>query len=186
MLSKMAPKNCCTAHFSSLAGHDSDWARLQSSCGAFQVWTPDVYEVRRRRSRRFFPPDRKAAAFALLLRIFSTVPAATHFWFWLLALAALTMFAGTGGTRADQRQAAPSDSSIAHAGYIWWHLRRSLPWRAAERGGSTRLCCGALLCSATRCEAGAFTSFRNWRAGEKNLSLDDLRAFARQPWWLRL
>src|SRR6266699_2862146 len=48
----------------------------------FQVWTPDVYEGAPTPVTALFSAGPKAAAFALLLRIFATVPAATHFWFW--------------------------------------------------------------------------------------------------------
>src|SRR5580704_9154254 len=47
----------------------------------FQVWTPDVYEGAPTPVTALFSAGPKAAAFALLLRIFATVPAATHFWF---------------------------------------------------------------------------------------------------------
>src|SRR5229473_1877394 len=61
----------------------------------FQVWTPDVYEGAPTPVTALFSAGPKAAAFALLLRIFATVPAATHFWFWAFwILAVLTMFAG--------------------------------------------------------------------------------------------
>src|SRR5437879_11692343 len=62
----------------------------------------------------------KAAAFALLLRIFATVPAATHFWFWAFwGLAALTMFAGNLGALVQTNvKRLLAYSSIAHAGYI--------------------------------------------------------------------
>src|SRR5579863_7278256 len=48
----------------------------------FQIWTPDVYEGAPTPVTALFSAGPKAAAFALLLRIFATVPAATHFWFW--------------------------------------------------------------------------------------------------------
>src|SRR6202007_389528 len=64
----------------------------------FQVWTPDVYEGAPTPVTALFSAGPKAAAFALLLRIFATVPAATHFWFWAFwVLAVLTMFAGNLG-----------------------------------------------------------------------------------------
>src|SRR5258708_24261609 len=57
----------------------------------FQVWTPDVYEGAPTPVTALFSAGPKAAAFALLLRIFATVPAATHFWFWAFwVLAVLT------------------------------------------------------------------------------------------------
>src|SRR5205814_1503426 len=54
----------------------------------FQVWTPDVYEGAPTPVTALFSAGPKAAAFALLLRIFATVPAATHFWFWAFWVAA--------------------------------------------------------------------------------------------------
>src|SRR6202043_2298029 len=67
-----------------------------------------------------FSAGPKAAAFALLLRIFASVPAATHFWFWAFwALAALTMFAGNLGALLQTNvKRLLAYSSIAHAGYI--------------------------------------------------------------------
>src|SRR5260370_26193838 len=41
-----------------------------------------VYEGAPTPVTALFSAGPKAAAFALLLRIFATVPAATHFWFW--------------------------------------------------------------------------------------------------------
>src|SRR5258706_10531659 len=61
----------------------------------FQVWTPDVYEGAPTPVTALFSAGPKAAAFALLLLIYATVPAATHFWFWAFwVLAVLTMFVG--------------------------------------------------------------------------------------------
>src|SRR5258708_3044330 len=48
----------------------------------FQIWTPDVYEGAPTPVTALFSAGPKATAFALLLRIFATVPASTHFWFW--------------------------------------------------------------------------------------------------------
>src|ERR1700687_4563634 len=64
----------------------------------FQIWTPDVYEGAPTPVTALFSAGPKAAAFALLLRIFAIVPAATHLWFWAFwVLAVLTMFAGNLG-----------------------------------------------------------------------------------------
>src|SRR5467141_1613563 len=86
----------------------------------FQIWTPDVYEGAPTPVTALFSAGPKAAAFALLLRIFATVPAATHFWFWAFwALAALTMFAGNLGALVQTNvKRLLAYSSIAHAGYI--------------------------------------------------------------------
>src|SRR5271168_3165453 len=86
----------------------------------FQLWTPDVYEGAPTPVTALFSAGPKAATFALLLRIFATVPAATHFWFWAFwILAALTMFAGNLGALLQTNiKRLLAYSSIAHAGYI--------------------------------------------------------------------
>jgi NADH-quinone oxidoreductase subunit N len=86
----------------------------------FQVWTPDVYEGAPTPVTALFAAGPKAAAFALLLRIFATVPAATHYWFWAFwILAVLTMFAGNLGALVQTNvKRLLAYSSIAHAGYI--------------------------------------------------------------------
>src|SRR5205814_8656335 len=86
----------------------------------FQIWTPDVYEGAPTPVTALFSAGPKAAAFALLLRIFATVPAATHFWFWAFwVLAVLTMFAGNLGALVQTNvKRLLAYSSIAHAGYI--------------------------------------------------------------------
>src|SRR5437762_11692821 len=86
----------------------------------FQVWTPDVYEGAPTPVTALFSAGPKAAAFALLLRIFATVPAATHYWFWAFwILAVLTMFAGNLGALVQNNvKRLLAYSSIAHAGYI--------------------------------------------------------------------
>jgi len=86
----------------------------------FQIWTPDVYEGAPTPVSALFAAGPKAAAFALLLRIFATVPAATHYWFWAFwILAALTMFVGNLGALVQTNlKRLLAYSSIAHAGYI--------------------------------------------------------------------
>ena len=86
----------------------------------FQVWTPDVYEGAPTPVTALFSAGPKAAAFALLLRIYAVVPAATHFWFWAFwILAVLTMFVGNLGALVQTNvKRLLAYSSIAHAGYI--------------------------------------------------------------------
>jgi NADH-quinone oxidoreductase subunit N len=85
----------------------------------FQIWTPDVYEGAPTPVTALFSAGPKAATFALLLRIFSTVHAATEFWFWAFwILAALTMFVGNLGAMVQSNvKRVLAYSSIAHAGY---------------------------------------------------------------------
>jgi len=86
----------------------------------FQIWTPDVYEGAPTPVTALFSAGPKAAAFALLLRIFVSVPAATHYWFWAFwVIAALTMFLGNLGALVQTNvKRLLAYSSIAHAGYI--------------------------------------------------------------------
>src|SRR5579864_353715 len=86
----------------------------------FQLWTPDVYEGAPTPVTALFSAGPKAATFALMLRIFATVPAATHFWFWAFwILAVLTMFVGNLGALVQTNvKRMLAYSSIAHAGYI--------------------------------------------------------------------
>src|SRR5262249_25084496 len=86
----------------------------------FQVWTPDVYEGAPGPVTALFSAGPKAATFALLLRIFATVPAATHLWFWAFwILAVVTMFVGNFGALVQANvKRMLAYSSIAHAGYI--------------------------------------------------------------------
>src|SRR5271166_2752553 len=86
----------------------------------FQIWTPDVYEGAPTPVTALFSAGPKAGAFALMLRIFATVPAATHLWFWAFwILAVLTMFAGNLGALVQTNlKRMLAYSSIAHAGYI--------------------------------------------------------------------
>jgi NADH-quinone oxidoreductase subunit N len=86
----------------------------------FQIWTPDVYEGAPTPVTALFSAGPKAATFALLLRVFATVPAATQHWFWpFWVLAVLTMFAGNLGALVQTNvKRLLAYSSIAHAGYI--------------------------------------------------------------------
>lgn len=85
----------------------------------FQIWTPDVYEGAPTPVTALFSAGPKAATFALLLRIFSTIHAATQFWFWAFwILATLTMFVGNLGAMVQSNvKRMLAYSSIAHAGY---------------------------------------------------------------------
>src|SRR6266403_3631551 len=153
----------------------------------FQIWTPDVYEGAPTPVTALFSAGPKAAAFALLLRIFATVPAATHFWFWAFwALAALTMFAGNLGALVQTNvKRLLAYSSIAHAGYI---LVAFAAVTSMARGGSaeaTPAYAAVLfyLLSYALMKLGAFTIVSQLGGtGEKHLSLDDYAGLSqRQP-----
>jgi len=156
----------------------------------FQVWTPDVYEGAPTPVTALFSAGPKAAAFALLLRIFATVPAATHFWFWAFwALAALTMFAGNLGALVQTNvKRLLAYSSIAHAGYILVAFAAVTSMAQGEGGAAKAAPAYAAvlfyLLSYALMKLGAFTVVSQLGGtGEKNLSLDDYAGLSqRQPW----
>ncbi len=153
----------------------------------FQVWTPDVYEGAPTPVTALFSAGPKAAAFALLLRIFATVPAATHFWFWAFwVLAALTMFAGNLGALVQTNiKRLLAYSSIAHAGYILVAFA-AVTFMAQENSAEAAPAYAAVLfylLSYALVKLGAFTIVSQLGgSGEKNLSLDDYAGLSeRQP-----
>jgi NADH-quinone oxidoreductase subunit N len=153
----------------------------------FQIWTPDVYEGAPTPVTALFSAGPKAAAFALLLRIFASVPAATHFWFWSFwVLAALTMFAGNLGALLQTNvKRLLAYSSIAHAGYILVAFAAVTFMANDLNGGATPAYAAVLfyLLSYALVKIGAFTIVSEiGGTGEKNLTLDDYAGLAqRQP-----
>src|SRR5216683_424685 len=156
----------------------------------FQVWTPDVYEGAPTPVTALFSAGPKAAAFALLLRIFATVPAATQFWFWAFCvLATLTMFVGNLGALVQTNvKRLLAYSSIAHAGYILVAFAAVTSMAQGEGGAAKAAPAYAAvlfyLLSYALVKLGAFTIVSQLGGtGEKNLSLDDYAGLSqRQPW----
>ncbi len=153
----------------------------------FQVWTPDVYEGAPTPVTALFSAGPKAAAFALLLRIYATVPAATHFWFWAFwVLAVLTMFAGNLGALVQTNvKRMLAYSSIAHAGYILVAFAAVTYLAGNPEGGAAAAYAAVLfyLVSYALVKLGAFTIVSELGGlGEKHLSLDDYAGLGeRQP-----
>jgi NADH-quinone oxidoreductase subunit N len=153
----------------------------------FQVWTPDVYEGAPTPVTALFSAGPKAAAFALLLRIFATVPAARHFWFWAFwLLALLTMFAGNLGALVQTNvKRLLAYSSIAHAGYILVAFAAVTSMAQADPANAAPAYAAVLfyLLSYALVKLGAFTIVSQLGGtGEKNLSLDDYAGLSqRQP-----
>jgi len=144
----------------------------------FQVWTPDVYEGAPTPVTALFSAGPKAAAFALLLRIFATVPAATHFWFWAFwLLAILTMFTGNLGALVQTNvKRLLAYSSIAHAGYILVAFAAVTTMADAGAAAARPAYAAVLfyLLSYAVVKVGAFTIVSHLGgAGEKYNSLDD-------------
>jgi NADH-quinone oxidoreductase subunit N len=153
----------------------------------FQIWTPDVYEGAPTPVTALFSAGPKAATFALMLRIFAMVPAATHFWFWAFwILAALTMFAGNLGALLQTNvKRMLAYSSIAHAGYILVAFAAVTYMAGNSETGAAPAYAAVLfyLLSYALVKLGAFTIVSQLGgAGEKHLSLDDYTGLGkRQP-----
>ncbi len=134
-----------------------------------------------------FSAGPKAAAFALLLRIFATVPAATHFWFWAFwVLAVLTMFAGNLGALVQSNvKRMLAYSSIAHAGYILVAFAAVTFLAGNSESGAAPAYAAVLfyLVSYALVKLGAFTMVSQLGgAGEKHLALEDYAGLGqRQP-----
>ncbi len=86
----------------------------------FHMWTPDVYQGAPTPVTAFMSVGTKAAAFAALLRVLTSL--ISHEQPWLLALAGLSILTMTLGNLAALRQTSIKRmlaySSIAHAGYL--------------------------------------------------------------------
>ncbi len=153
----------------------------------FQVWTPDVYEGAPTPVTALFSAGPKAAAFALLLRIFATVHAATTYWFWAFwILAALTMFVGNLGAVVQSNiKRLLAYSSIAHAGYILVAMASVTTLTADERLGPIGAYAAVLfyLLGYSLVSVGAFTIVSELGGrGERYLTIDDLAGLGtRQP-----
>jgi|SRR5579859_524022 len=156
----------------------------------FQIWTPDVYEGAPTPVTALFSAGPKAATFALLLRIFADVPAATTFWFWAFwILAACTMFAGNLGALLQTNvKRLLAYSSIAHAGYILvaFAAVTNLAAPQDENGTGASSAYAAVLfylLSYALVKVGAFTIVSQLGgAGEKHITIDDYAGLGeRQP-----
>ncbi len=153
----------------------------------FQVWTPDVYEGAPTPVTALFSAGPKAAAFALLLRVFATVHAATSYWFWAFwVLAALSMFVGNlGAVVQSNMKRLLAYSSIAHAGYILVAMASVTTLTSDERLGPVGAYAAVLfyLLSYSLVSVGAFTIVSELGGrGERYLAVDDLAGLGtRQP-----
>src|SRR5277367_218971 len=153
----------------------------------FQIWTPDVYEGAPTPVTALFAAGPKAATFALLLRIFVSVPAATHFWFWAFwILAVTTMFVGNlGALLQSSVKRMLAYSSIAHAGYILVAFAAVTELATNTDVGASAAYAAVLfyLLSYALVTVGAFAIVSQFGgAGEKHLSFDDYAGLGqRQP-----
>src|SRR5580700_3799724 len=153
----------------------------------FQIWTPDVYEGAPTPVTALFAAGPKAATFALLLRIFTTIDAATSYWFWAFwILAAFTMFAGNLGAIVQTNvKRMLAYSSIAHAGYTLVAFAAVTSMKSGPDGGAAAAYAAILfyLLGYALVKVGAFTILSDLGGrGERYLTLDDFAGLGtRQP-----
>jgi NADH-quinone oxidoreductase subunit N len=139
----------------------------------FHVWTPDVYEGAPAPVVALMSTAPKAAAFAVLLRIFFAANAPG--WFWLVWVsAALTMTLGNLGALVQTNiKRMLAYSSIAHAGYLL------VAFAAAGQVGVS----AAIFYTAAygAMNLGAFAVITYFaRAGERYVTLDDYAGLGRR------
>lgn len=139
----------------------------------FHVWTPDVYEGAPAPVVALMSTAPKAAAFAVLLRIFFAANAPG--WFWLVWVsAALTMTLGNLGALVQTNiKRMLAYSSIAHAGYLL------VAFAAAGQAGVS----AAIFYTAAygAMNVGAFAVITHFaRAGERYVTLDDYAGLGRR------
>jgi len=153
----------------------------------FQVWTPDVYEGAPTPVTALFAAGPKAATFALLLRIFTTIHAATDFWFWAFwILAVVTMFVGNLGALVQTNvKRMLAYSSIAHAGYTLVAFAAVTTMKLDQETGAAPAYAAVLfyLLGYSLVKVGAFTIVSEIGGqGERYLTLDDFAGLGtRQP-----
>jgi len=154
----------------------------------FQVWTPDVYEGAPTPVTALFAAGPKAATFALILRIFTTIHAATDFWFWAFwILAVATMFVGNLGALVQTNvKRMLAYSSIAHAGYVLVALAAVTTMKLDPETGAAPAYAAVLfyLLGYSLVKVGAFTIVSEIGGkGESYLTLDDFAGLGtRQPY----
>lgn len=148
----------------------------------FQVWTPDVYEGAPTPVTAVFASAPKAAALALMLRIFLTgFGAASTTWFWAIWIsAAVTMCVGNAAALVQTNvKRMLAYSSIAHAGYLMVAFAAAGAGRA-ELGAAAML---FYLVAYALMKLGAFVTVGHLGGtGEQRMGIDDYAGLAwKQP-----
>jgi NADH-quinone oxidoreductase subunit N len=146
------------------------------SAAPFQAWAPDVYQGAPAPVTAFMSAGPKAAAFAVLLRVYSTAFAdVSESWvpiIWMSAL--ITMIVGNYAaiTQSNIKRML-AYSSIAHAGYVMVAVTAH-----SEIGIAAAM---FYLTAYAFMNVGAFAVV-TWfsRQGERYVNIDDLAGFARQ------
>jgi len=148
------------------------------SAAPFQIWAPDVYQGASAPVAAFMSTGPKAAAFAILLRVYFTAfgPIANRWepFIWGSAIATMVVgnFAALTQTNIKRLLAY---SSIAHAGYVLVAVAAH-----SEIGTSAAM---FYLAAYALMQIGSFTVITYFaRQGEKYVNVDDLAGLAaRQP-----
>ena len=146
----------------------------------FHVWTPDVYEGAPSPVVALMSTAPKAAAFAVLLRIFFA--ASTPGWFWMVwVVAALSMTLGNIGALVQNNiKRLLAYSSIAHAGYL---LVAFVGFRNSDPGSAQLGITAAIFyaCSYAFMNLGAFVVVSQVAGpDERFTSLEDYAGLARR------
>lgn len=148
------------------------------SAAPFQVWAPDVYQGAPAPVTAFMSAGPKAAAFAVLLRVYSTAFAdVSESWvpiIWISAL--MTMIVGNFAALAQSNiKRMLAYSSIAHAGYVMVAVAAH-----SEIGTAAAM---FYLAAYAFMNVGAFAVVTYFaRQGERYVRIDDLAGFAKlQP-----
>jgi NADH-quinone oxidoreductase subunit N len=141
----------------------------------FQFWTPDVYEGAPTPVTGLFASGPKAAAFAILVRVFYATFGSFHgTWFWVIwGCAALTMFLGNLAAIVQSNvKRMLAYSSIAHAGYIL------VAFAANSELGVAALLFYILVYALVK--LGAFTLLAHLGdTGERHVAIEDLAGLGR-------
>jgi NADH-quinone oxidoreductase subunit N len=144
----------------------------------FQVWAPDVYQGSPVPVSAFMSAGPKAAAFAILLRIFMTAfPSIGSGWeplVWVSALLSMTI-GNFGALTQSNVKRLLAYSSIAHAGYVLVAVTSQ-----SETGTAAAM---FYLAAYAMMNVGAFAVVTHLAGkGEKHVSVDDFAGLAvRQP-----
>src|SRR5208283_3608122 len=141
----------------------------------FQFWTPDVYEGAPTPVTGLFASGPKAAAFAILVRVFyAAFGSYSETWFWAIWISAvLTMFLGNLAAVVQTNvKRMLAYSSIAHAGYLL------VAFAADNRQGVTALL--FYLVTYALVNLGAFALLAHLGdVGERRLEIQDLAGLGR-------
>ena len=151
---------------------------FKAAAAPFQFWTPDVYEGAPTPISGLFASGPKAAAFAILVRVFyGAFGSASGVWFWAVwGSAILSMFMGNLAALVQTNiKRMLAYSSIAHAGYLL------VAFAANSQIGVAALLFYVLVYALVK--IGAFTLISHLGGvGERHVEIQDLAGLGRtQP-----